>query len=169
MEDDIRLSRHFFLHEFLQSKHAPDLAAAMVPTPFEIYKMRLVCEFLLEPIRNEFKSPLIVTSGFRSKALNDSLIGSSATSQHMYGEAVDFVANNAKLVEIFRSILSARVRPHQAILYVTTAGDPRFIHVAIPPEVVKKPAVSFVRVGHRFLDVKASTLDTVLASACEKA
>ena len=44
---------------------------------------------LLDPIRERFAVPMIITSGYRCKRLNK-LVGGVANSQHMKGEAVDF-------------------------------------------------------------------------------
>ena len=43
---------------------------------------------VLQPLRDELEWPIRVTSGYRSEALN-SLIGGSANSQHVAGEAAD--------------------------------------------------------------------------------
>ena len=44
---------------------------------------------LLDPIREWFATPMIITSGYRCKRLNR-LVGGVANSQHRKGEAVDF-------------------------------------------------------------------------------
>lgn len=44
---------------------------------------------LLDPIRERFATPMIITSGYRCKRLNE-LVGDVRNSQHRRGEAVDF-------------------------------------------------------------------------------
>jgi hypothetical protein len=44
---------------------------------------------VFEPIRNYFKSPIYISSGYRSEALNKALKGASKTSQHCLGQAMD--------------------------------------------------------------------------------
>ena len=44
----------------------------------------------IQTIRDHYGKPMTITSGFRCKAYNNSLIGSSRTSKHMTGYAVDF-------------------------------------------------------------------------------
>jgi zinc D-Ala-D-Ala carboxypeptidase len=44
---------------------------------------------ILEPVRNHYDTPFVPNSGFRCLELNRA-IGSSDTSQHTTGEAVDF-------------------------------------------------------------------------------
>lgn len=58
----------------------------------EIIKGNLtrVCKELLEPLRELFKKPIKVNSGYRGTELNE-LVGGSKTSQHCNGEAADIV------------------------------------------------------------------------------
>lgn len=44
---------------------------------------------LLDPIRERFATPIIVTSGYRCRRLN-ALVGGAENSQHRCGKAVDF-------------------------------------------------------------------------------
>lgn len=44
---------------------------------------------LLDPIRERFATPIIITSGYRCRQLN-ALVGGAANSQHRTGKAVDF-------------------------------------------------------------------------------
>jgi len=65
--------------------------------------LRLICRYLLEPIRENLQTPMIVTSGFRCKELNDK-IGGAQTSQHLYGEAVDFKPKDKPIFWSFNEI-----------------------------------------------------------------
>jgi zinc D-Ala-D-Ala carboxypeptidase len=49
----------------------------------------LLCENVLQPIRDFYGMPLSVSSGYRSAALCEA-IGSSSKSQHTKGQAADF-------------------------------------------------------------------------------
>ena len=51
--------------------------------------LKLLAEKIFEPIRKHFDKPIKVSSGYRSKELNNSVPGSSLTSQHCSGEALD--------------------------------------------------------------------------------
>jgi hypothetical protein len=53
-----------------------------------------LAEKIFEPIRNNFKKPIGVSSGYRSRILNESTPGSSRTSQHSTGEALDLDQDN---------------------------------------------------------------------------
>ena len=65
-------------------------------------------ENVLDPLREKFGKPILVSSGFRSKDLNRA-VGGSATSQHMKGEAADIYTGtkegNKALFDIIRKEL----------------------------------------------------------------
>ena len=52
----------------------------------------------LNPLREAWGSPVLVTSGYRSKKLNR-LVGGSPSSVHMIGYAVDLVPKNGKMTD----------------------------------------------------------------------
>jgi hypothetical protein len=59
------------------------------PTPGHLASLKVLCSRILEPIRKKFKSPVFISSGYRSPELCLE-IGSRTSSQHCLGEAVDF-------------------------------------------------------------------------------
>ena len=59
------------------------------PTPGHLASLKVLCSRILEPIRKKFKSPVFISSGYRSPELC-LVIGSRTSSQHCLGEAVDF-------------------------------------------------------------------------------
>lgn len=88
--NNIQFTPHFELKEFTESATARRHGIANEP-PFEaVENLKALCVFTLEPLREELGSPLIITSGYRSKAVNDLITHHSSTSQHMKGQAADF-------------------------------------------------------------------------------
>lgn len=53
------------------------------------FNLVVLVDNLLDPIRERFAVPMVITSGYRCERLNK-LIGGVDNSQHMKGEAVDF-------------------------------------------------------------------------------
>lgn len=53
------------------------------------FNLVVLVDNALEPIRERFAVPMIITSGYRCERLNK-LVGGVDNSQHMKGEAVDF-------------------------------------------------------------------------------
>ena len=139
------LSPHFSLKEMTDSQTAVKYGIANMPSEPEVENLRRLCERTLEPLREALQLPLIITSGFRTKALNDKVAHSSERSQHMAGQAADFyvknlaesaenVGKNASrrelLIKAFRLIiLDDSIDYDQLIIY------PSFIHVSyVSPE-----------------------------------
>ena len=84
----MKLSEHLDLSEVIRSESAKRNGISNMPTPEHIANFKLLAENIFEPIRNHFRVPIIISSGYRSKELN-ACIGGSATSQHCTGEAID--------------------------------------------------------------------------------
>ena len=84
-----QLTKHFHLSEFTRSQTAVRRGIRNVPGPNQVAALKLLCEKVLEPVREHFDKPVRISSGYRSPALNRA-IGGSPTSQHSKGEAADF-------------------------------------------------------------------------------
>lgn len=129
------LTPHFELREFTESATARSQGIANVP-PFEaVENLKALCVFTLEPLREALGLPIIITSGYRSKTLNDRITHHSSTSQHMNGEAADFYvaqgpvsgvkSRRELLIKAFRQIITDdSIAFDQCIIY------PTFIHVS---------------------------------------
>jgi len=83
------MSQTFSIRELTYSDTAIRLGIDNTPTDEILINLQNVVQFILEPISNNFNSQIVITSGYRSPALCQA-IGSSATSQHAFGMAVDF-------------------------------------------------------------------------------
>ena len=83
------LSDHFSLAEFTKSQTAIRKGIKNDPNDAAIENMRLLCENILEPVRQHYDIPYKLNSGFRCLALNEA-VGSSSRSQHVTGQAADF-------------------------------------------------------------------------------
>ena len=138
--NNIQFTPHFELKEFTESATARRHGIANEP-PFEaVENLKHLCVFTLEPLREELGLPLIITSGYRSKAVNDLITHHSSTSQHMKGQAADFYVGHTDstdntensvasrrelLIKAFRQIITSEIIDYdQLILY------PTFIHVS---------------------------------------
>lgn len=97
----MNLTPNFTLAEMIRSQIAVRRGIDNTPPPDIIERLRLLCENVLEPLRAHYASPVIVTSGYRSPALN-SAIGGSSTSQHSQGEAADFTVRGVSNIDVCR-------------------------------------------------------------------
>ena len=134
--NDILLSPHFELREFVVSQTARDHGLDNTPPAEAVENLRALCVHTLEPLREALGLPIIITSGYRTRELNHLLVQHSNKSQHMNGEAADFVVQGSKvkvqgesrrelLIKAFRTIiLNENIDFDQLIIY------PSFIHVS---------------------------------------
>ena len=137
MNGNISLSSHFKLREFTESATARKHGIANEPPPEAVDNLCALCIHTLEPLRKALGRPIIITSGYRCKALNAILTHSSDRSQHMAGQAADFyvghtlmskllgVSRRELLIKAFRRIITDdTIAFDQLIIY------PNFIHVS---------------------------------------
>lgn len=128
MTNDIFLSPHFSLLELTESATARQRDIANIPPPEAVENLKRLCKGTLEPLRKALGLPVIITSGYRCKELNNIVNRSSKTSQHMLGQAADFYvscAGRELLIKAFHLIItSPEIDYDQLILY------PNFIHVS---------------------------------------
>ena len=85
----MQISKHFTLSEFTHSQTAARLGIDNTAPAYVLPALQRTAQGL-EQVRDLLGGkPIIVSSGYRSPALNKA-IGSKATSQHTTGQAVDF-------------------------------------------------------------------------------
>ena len=85
----MKLSENFTLQELIYSDTAVRMGIDNKPNDEHITNLILLCKNILQPLRNHFKIPVSISSGYRSAALCEA-IGSSSKSQHTKGQAADF-------------------------------------------------------------------------------
>lgn len=85
----MRLSTHFTKEELTFSEAAVRLGLDNEPSEEALENMKWLCIDLLEPVRQLFAAPLIISSCYRAPLVN-AAIGGSKTSEHVEGRAADF-------------------------------------------------------------------------------
>lgn len=88
--NNLRLSEHFVLSEFERSATAEKLGIDNSCPSQYIPALSQLCKTILEPLRQHFGEPVIISSGYRSPTLNIK-VGGVYASQHTLGEAADIV------------------------------------------------------------------------------
>ena len=83
------LSTHFSLSELTKSETATRKGIKNTPNDTETENLIILCNEILEPVREHYGVPFVPNSGYRGLDLNRE-IGSSDNSQHVTGNAVDF-------------------------------------------------------------------------------
>ena len=115
------MTPHFTLAEFTRT----GTGLPNEPMPSHVAALTSLCLHVLEPIRTLLGVPLRVTSGFRSSAVNAAIKG-AAGSQHLKGEACDFVPVGMDVETAMGRIVASKLPVDQLIVY------PRggFLHVS---------------------------------------
>jgi zinc D-Ala-D-Ala carboxypeptidase len=85
----MNLSKSFTLNELTKSQEALRLGINNTPNDEHIENLKILCEKILQPLRDYYGMPVSISSGYRSAALCEA-IGSSSKSQHTKGQAADF-------------------------------------------------------------------------------
>lgn len=129
----MQLSEHLTLAEVIKSNTAKRLGIDNTPTPEHLANLKLVAENIFEPIRNYFNKPIYVSSGYRSKALNSATPGSSPTSQHCKGEALDLdqdAVNIGITNKMVFDYIKANLSFDELIWEYGTNTSPDWVHVS---------------------------------------
>jgi zinc D-Ala-D-Ala carboxypeptidase len=119
----MNLTQNFTLHEMTKSETALRFNMANDPTNTEIENLRILCENVLQKVRNYYGMGVKVNSGFRHPLVN-AKVGGSTMSDHCNGIAADIeipgIANADLAQWIARQL---RVSPSNSrILYSRCAG-----------------------------------------------
>lgn len=105
-------SENFTLSELIHSATADKHRISNLPDDEQIRNLQYGVDMVLQPLRNKYGKPIVITSGYRCAALNK-LVGGVANSYHLQGNAADIrvlTQEEAKeLFEILKTITSVDV------------------------------------------------------------
>tara|TARA_R110002020_G_scaffold189352_2_gene388309 strand:- start:1451 stop:1909 length:459 start_codon:yes stop_codon:yes gene_type:complete len=127
----MKLSNNLSLSEVLVSQTAKRLGLSNEPTKEHLENLGVTASKIFQPIRDYFKVPIYVSSGYRSKELNKA-IGGAKTSQHMKGEALDLDADVYGVItnsDIFNYIKD-NLEFDQLIWEFGDDNNPNWVHVS---------------------------------------
>lgn len=89
-----QLSKNFTLQEMCHSITADIYKINNEPNDTQIANLKILCNKVLQPMRDTYDKPVIINSGYRSKELNKK-VGGKTNSYHLQGQAADIHVNNA--------------------------------------------------------------------------
>lgn len=128
----MKISEHLSLAEVTRSDSAKRKGISNEPTAEHLENFKKLAENVFEKIRNHFGVPIHISSGYRSKALNDA-VGGSKTSQHSTGEAIDIdmdgSSDGVTNVMVFNYIKD-NLQFDQLIWEFGTKDSPDWVHVS---------------------------------------
>ena len=126
----MQLSKHLSLAEVTRSESAKRNGISNQPTAEHLENFKKLAEKVFEPIREHFKAPIHISSGYRSLALNKK-IGGSSTSQHCSGEAIDIDMDGTAITnkQVF-DFIKQHLEFDQLIWEFGTTSNPDWVHVS---------------------------------------
>lgn len=127
----MQLSPHFSLEEMTVSETAARRGISNTPPAAIVQTLRKTCA-LLEQIRRLVSRPVVVTSGYRSPAVNTA-VGGAANSAHVYGRAADIHVPGLSIRELAEAICKSSIPFDKLILEFGA-----WVHIQIPAD--GKPA-----------------------------
>lgn len=141
----MQLTQNFSLHEMIKSETAVRRGLDNTPGPAEIENLRVLCEQVLQPLREAYGVGIKVNSGFRHPDVN-AAVGGSRTSDHCRGQAADIEipgVPNADLAKYIADYFDFT----QLILEFYTPGipDSGWVHVSYDPANLKKQVLTAMR------------------------
>jgi zinc D-Ala-D-Ala carboxypeptidase len=144
----MKLSKNFSVAELSKSEWAARNGVDNTPSLTVIDNLQQLVDNILQPVRDKF-GPVVVTSAYRSPAVNKG-IGGSATSDHTKGQAADFEVlgmHNKELAEWIRDNLKFT----QLILEFPSKSDPNagWVHCSYDKTDLKCEVLTAVKIGGR--------------------
>lgn len=123
---------YFTISEMIASDTAKAKGIDNSPTTEVRANLVALIETLLDPLREAWKSPIRVTSGYRCAALNKAVKGSS-TSAHLYGCAADIVPLNGKIAdfkEFCKNYFGSRRHLYDQVI-LEDNGKSEWVHIGL--------------------------------------
>ena len=141
----MKLSTNFSVAELSKSEAATRQGLDNTPSMEVIDCLQALVDNVLQPLRDKL-GPIVVTSGYRSPAVNKA-IGGSATSDHCKGQAADIEVlnmDNKALAEYIRD----NMKFTQLILEFYRKGvpDSGWVHVSYNAKNLKNQVLTAVKV-----------------------
>ena len=145
----MKLSAHLDLSEVTRSDSAKRNGISNMPTPEHIENFKLLAEKVFEPIREHFGVPIRISSGYRSKELNDKTKGASKTSDHCFGRAIDIDNDGTSITnkQIF-NFIKDNLKYKQLIFEFGTDENPAWVHVSYDPNNLKNETLKAIKVNN---------------------
>ena len=145
----MKISPNLNLAEITRSDTAKRHGIDNTPTAEHLENFKLLADKVFEPIREHFKTPIFISSGYRSKELNAFIKGSSS-SQHCTGQAIDIDmdgSNGEVTNRMVFDFIKNKLDFDQLIWEFGTDFNPDWVHVSYVKGKNRKQKLKAVRSG----------------------
>lgn len=132
----MKLSKNFSLEELVFSITANNHGIDNTPNAEAKAALKRLAVEVLQPIRDAWGQPIVVTSGYRCSRLN-TMVGGVKNSQHTLGQAADIKASNpadnGKLFKLIKQMVNKdQIKVGQLIWEYGNKTNPKWVHVSLP-------------------------------------
>ena len=125
--------KYFSINELVSSATALREGIDNRPSKCAYHLLHVLVEQLLDPIREAWGEPIVVSSGYRCKQLN-ALVGGVNNSHHILGCAADIIAGNRRdHRRLFKMIQQMQQEGKIKFTQLIWEGDGRWIHISYVP------------------------------------
>ncbi len=127
------IMKHFSISELTSSATALREGIDNRPSKCAYHLLHVLVDQLLDPIREAWGEPIVVSSGYRCKQLN-TLVGGVKNSHHILGCAADIIAGNrADHRKLFKMIQKMQQEGRIKFTQLIWEGNGRWIHISYVP------------------------------------
>lgn len=142
-----QLTANFSLHELSKSETALRMGFDNTPDDEATENLRLLCEKVLQPVRDHYGKGVKVNSAYRSPESN-AAVGGSKTSDHCKGMAADIEIPGVANADLAQWIMD-NLDYTQLILEFYTPGipDSGWVHVSYDPNRLTKQELTATKVA----------------------
>ncbi len=121
--------KNFTIAELSASATASRLHISNNPAATHVAALTRLVDHILDPLRDAWRAPIRVNSGYRSTALNRA-VGGTATSQHLRGEAADITAGSP---DANRKLFSLAIKMQLPFDQLIDEKNYSWIHISYSP------------------------------------
>jgi hypothetical protein len=142
----MNLTKNFTLQEMYKSTTAIRLGIDNTPSDIAINNLRLLCNNVLQPLRDHMDESIKVNSGYRSPDLNKK-IGGSKSSQHCLGQAAD-ISCGERTAELYEYIKNNLIFD-QIIWEFGNDDNPDWVHVSYSSTKNRKQCLRAYKINNK--------------------
>lgn len=143
----MQLSKNLSLAEVVRSESAKRRGINNMPTAEHLENLKELALNVFQPIRDHFKVPIHISSGYRSRILNNAVNG-AAKSQHCTGQAIDIDVDETSITnkQVF-DFIKDNLEFDQLIHEFGNDLNPDWVHVSFNKGANKKQVLRAKRNG----------------------
>lgn len=143
----MQLSKNLSLAEVVRSESAKRRGINNMPTAEHLENLKELALNVFQPIRDHFKVPIHISSGYRSRILNNAVNG-AAKSQHCLGQAIDIDVDGTSITnkQVF-DFIKDNLEFDQLIHEFGNDSNPDWVHVSFNKGANKKQVLRAKRNG----------------------